>query len=177
MPIYHHVKNNDVAGSSKTELFSFGPTGAKPGDTLRFIGVNLDRVTSIQFTGSNAVVDQKDFKQQSSNLILVIVPQTTEKGYVTLKASDGDIVTKTMLNLKVASVENTMTAQARPGDNITITGNYLNWVTQITFAKNKVVTSFVSKSINQIIVTVPVDAETGPLVLKYLGTDSWRCTN
>ena len=165
-------KNNDVVNDGKVQLFSFGPTGARPLDTLRFIGVNLDKVTSIQFTGTNATVDQKDFKLQTSDLILLIVPRTTEKGYVILKTPDGDIVTKTVLNLKVAAVENTMTAQARPGENITITGEYLNWVTKVTFTDKKEVTTFVSKSENQLVVTVPADAQTGVLTLTYKGTDT-----
>ena len=165
-------KKNDAADDGKVQLLSFGPTGAKPLDTLRFIGKNLEKVTSIQFTGTNAVVDQKDFKQRSYDLILVIVPRTTEKGYVTLKTPNGDIVTKTMLNLKVAAVENTMTAQARPGENITITGEYLNWVTKVTFADKKEVSTFVSKSESQLVVTVPADAQTGVLILSYKGTDT-----
>jgi hypothetical protein len=139
---------------------------------LRFIGHNLEKVTAIQFSGTDAVVEQKDFKQHSSDLILLVVPTKAEKGFVTLKTADGDIVSKTQLNLKVASSITSMTPQARPGENITINGNYLNWVNKITFARDKVVTTFVSKSINQIVVTVPADAQTGPLVLSYQGTDS-----
>lgn len=164
-------KDNDPT-SSKIELLNFGPTGAKPGDTLRFFGTNLNKVTSIQFTGVNAVVDQADFKQQTSDLILLIVPSATEKGYVTLKTPEGDIVSKTQFNIGVSITVSTITAQARPGENVTITGNYLNWVEAVTFARDKVVTNFVSKTINQLVVTIPADAETGPLVLKYGGTDS-----
>lgn len=165
-------KSDDIADNGMVQLLSFGPTGARPLDTLRFIGNHLEKVTSIQFTGTNAVVDQKEFKQQSANLILVIVPRTTEKGYVTLKTPGGDLVTKTMLNLKVATVVNTMTAQARPGQNITITGQYLNWITKVTFADTKEVVTFVSKTEGQLVVTVPADAQTGVLILTYKGTDT-----
>ena len=166
-------KNDDNKSSGKVELFSFGPTGAKHGDTLRFIGANLNKVTAIEFTGgAAAVVNQSDFKKQTSDLILVIVPVAAEKGYVTLKTPDGDIKTKTQLNLDVLITISSITAQARPGENITITGNYLNWVDRITFSKDKLVETFVSKSMTQIVVKVPDDAQTGPLLLHYGGTDS-----
>jgi hypothetical protein len=163
---------NDEPNSGKVELLSFGPTGSKHGDTLRFIGINLDKVSAIQFTGVNAIVEQKDFKQQKSDLILLIVPQAAEKGYVTLKTPEGDLVSKTQFNLDVLVSVSAITPQARPGGDVTITGEYLNWVNRVTFFNDKAVETFVSRSMNQLVVKVPEDAQTGTLVLHYSGTDS-----
>jgi hypothetical protein len=164
---------NDDNNSGVVQLFSFGPTGSRHGDTLQFIGANLDKVTSIEFTGGpSAAVKQSDFKKQTSDLILVIVPQAAEKGYVTLKTAQGDIRTKTQLNLNALTTVASITAQARPGEDITITGSYLNWVDRIIFNKDKLVQTFVSKSMTQLVVKVPDDAQTGPLIVHYGGTDS-----
>src|SRR6186997_3311857 len=165
-------KDDDEATSDKIQLLSFGPTGAKHGDTIKFIGTNLNKVTAIQFTGTNATVNQPDCKKQTSDNIFLLVPQTAEKGYVTLKTPEGDIVSKTQFNLDVLTIVTSMTAQARPGQNVTITGTFLNWVDRITFSRDKTVATFVSKTQTQIVVKVPDDAETGPLVLHYTGTDS-----
>lgn len=151
-------------------LYSFGPTGAKPGDTIKFIGVNLSNVTSVEFAG--ATIDSKNFVSQSSGLITLILPPSAEKGYVTLKAPSGDVVSKTQFNVSIFTGVTSITKKARPGENITITGNYLNWVDRITFADGKTVNAFVSKTINQIVVKIPADAQSGTIILHYGGTDS-----
>ena len=165
-------KNDDEVTSDKIQLLSFGPTGARHGDTIKFIGTNLNKVTAIHFTGTNAIVNQADFKSQTADIILLLVPPSAEKGYVTLKTPEGDIVSKTQFNLDVLISITSMTAQARPGTNITINGNYLNWVDRVTFNRDKLVQTFVTKTINQLVVRVPDDAETGPLIIHYSGTDS-----
>lgn len=163
-------KDSADANSGVTQLLSFGPTGASPGDTIRFFGNNLNTVTQIDF--QNASVDNKHFVSQSATEIYVVVPVETEKGYVTLKTPTGDIKSKTQFNIGIATTVTSITSTARPGENITIKGNYLNWVTSVTFYDSKVATTFVSQSINELVVKVPDDAQTGTLVLAYSGTDS-----
>ena len=73
-------KDDDDVSSDKVELLNFGPTGASPGDTLRFFGDNLQKVTAIQFTGNAAAtVEQKDFKTQTSELILLLATCSSRK--------------------------------------------------------------------------------------------------
>jgi hypothetical protein len=170
MGILAACDKEDNVKTNKIELLSFGPTGAKHGDTLRFIGNNLDKVTEIDLTGAKVL--QSAFLKQTSELILITVPKETQQGFVLLKTPEGDIMSKTKLNLNVTTKVSGITPQARPGSNITITGDYLNWATRVTFNNNKFVDSvaFVSKSMNQVVVTVPADAQTGRLVVSYGGT-------
>ena len=154
----------------KVELLSFGPTGANLGDTLKVIGNNLQKVTAVELTG--ATVDKAEFKKHTSEEIFLLIPQSTIRGKITLKAPEGDVISITELDLGVTTTVTSITAQARPGENITITGTNLNWVKRITFARDKLVTTFVSQSLTQVVVKVPDDAETGPLIIFYSGTDS-----
>ncbi|MEO6914730.1 MAG: IPT/TIG domain-containing protein [Chitinophagaceae bacterium] len=163
-------KNDNGSASSQTVLLSFGPTGAKPGDTLRFIGTNLNIVSGIELTGAS--VPKISFVKQTNELILIIMPKETVKGFVTLKTPQGDIKSKTALDLMVPVMITSIPKEARPGDNITITGNYLNWVNYVTFAKDKSVDSsgIVSRSLDKLVVKVPANAQTGKITLTYGGT-------
>ncbi|CAG5007742.1 hypothetical protein DYBT9275_04116 [Dyadobacter sp. CECT 9275] len=162
-------KEDEVAGSSEVKLLSFGPSGVKPGEKISFIGNNLNKVTSIELKGAS--VPSSAFVTHTSELIVITVPQETDEGPVTLKTPEGDVTSKTVLSFEVPVKISGFTAAARPGENITITGEYLNWIKEIRFAKDTAVTEFVSQSVSQLVVTVPFGAETGPLVISTGGTE------
>lgn len=162
-------KDNETTDSGKVQLLSFGPTGAMHGDTLVFIGKNLNKVTEIDLV--SAMVPKESFISQSNEVIKIIVPQSTEPGLVTLKTPDGDVTSITKLNLEVEVTLASFPATAKPGDNITLKGNYMNWIGSVTFGKDKVVDSFVSKSLTELVVTVPMDAQSGTLFITYGGTE------
>lgn len=163
--------DKDAEVSTKTELLSFGPTGVKHGDTIRLIGNNLKKVNAVEFTGG-ATVEKNSFIQHTDELILLKVPNAAIRGKIKLKTSEGDIESLAQIDFKVTPVILSFDAQVRPGENVTINGSYLNWVTRVTFNKDKSVSAFVSQAFDKLVVKVPDDAQTGKLVLGYSGTVS-----
>jgi len=174
--------NNNSTNSGKVELLSFGPSGVQIGDTISFIGNNLDKVTAIVFTGDS--VAKSSFLTQTPDLIKVIVPPLVQRGKVILRTPEGDVVSLTPIDF---FVEMTLTGieterpgwTTRPGSNITITGTNLNWIKQIDFYnKTNVIaitdTFFVSQSPTKIVVTVPLTAQTGQLALYLAGTKATK---
>ncbi|WAC09424.1 IPT/TIG domain-containing protein [Dyadobacter pollutisoli] len=161
--------DDDEVNSGEVQLLSFGPSGVKPGEEISFIGNNLDKVTSIELPGAS--VPSSAFLKQTAELITLNVPKETEEGLVTLKTAAGDIVSKTILSFEVPVIIKTVTAEAKPGTNVTITGEFLNWVDGVTFAPDTTVTKFVSQTMTELVVAVPVNAKTGKLVLYSGGTE------
>jgi hypothetical protein len=155
--------------SDQVELLSFGPSGVQHGEEISFIGNNLDQVDTIELTG--VTVLKSAFIEQTSEIIVIVVPMETEEGLVTLKTRNGNIVSKTVLSFEVPVAIETITEEAKPGSTITITGDFMNWVTEVWFADGIAVTEFVSQSLNELIITVPLEAQTGSLTLLTGGTE------
>ncbi len=162
--------DDSLSSGSKVELISFGPAGSQIGDTISFIGKNLDKILKITFVGDSVL--KTSFITQTAQLIKIKVPDYTRRGFVTLYADKDTIVSKTMFDLLVPVIISSVTDSVRPGDNITITGQYVNWISEVWFSKDLIVrdSNFVSKSLTQIVVRVPETAQTGPLVFNTLGT-------
>jgi hypothetical protein len=162
--------DNEEEAPKEVVLLSMGPSGVEHGDEIVFIGQNMNRVSSIVFTPG---VEITDFIEKTKERITVAVPDAAEAGKVILKTPEGDIESKTILNFKVPVTISSITGEARPGATITITGDKLNWIEEITFPADLVLEKkdFVSQSLTQLVVTVPMEAQSGFLLFETGGTD------
>ncbi|WP_162051915.1 IPT/TIG domain-containing protein [Pontibacter pamirensis] len=155
--------------SGDVQLLSFGPTGVRHGDEIRFFGRNMDRVEAIELAG--ATVTKADFIEQTTDLIRLMVPNEAMAGLVTLRLADGgEVVSKTILSFNVPITITSVTEEARPGANITITGTRLNWVEGVVFDSDTV-DEFVSQTASELVLQVPMTAKTGTLFLLGGGTE------
>lgn len=156
----------------------FGPSPVLRGGELRFLGCGLDQVASVLIPGCDAITD---IQLISAEEIRVIVPQTALPGYVTLMLRNGEsIVTKTQLTYsEPVSIESFSPESVRPGDVLTIKGEYLNLMHQVIFAENVIVSDeviaeeetieatskFLKHTRNEIQVRVPEEAQSGKIIL------------
>ncbi|WP_224994381.1 hypothetical protein [Cesiribacter sp. SM1] len=158
-------EDDEAVDTGRIELLSFGPTGVEHGEEIRLIGRNLNKVDAVEFTG--ATVPKSEFVQQSSDLIIVVVPVDAWEGKITLKSAEGDVVSKTDLGFTVDIASATFSPEAvKPGENLTLTGDYLNFVNEVYFTgTSEAVTEFVSQTRTELVVTVPMTAVTGKVTL------------
>lgn len=155
--------------SDEVQLLSFGPSGVQPGENIRFIGNNLDKVLAIEM--ENATIESSSFLSQTKKEIELQVPLSAEEGLVGLRTSDTLIMSKTVLSFKVTASITEFPEMAKPGSVISIKGNYLNWVNAIWFGGDVEVTEFEQQSMNEIQVKVPMEALAGIIALEYGGTE------
>lgn len=158
--------------SAEVTLLSFGPSGVHHGDEITFFGTNLDQVTEIVFQ-PNVSIPKSAFASVSKSRINVIVPDAAEAGTVTLKSPEVVIESKTILNFEVPVKITSITEEAKPGTNITIKGDKLNWIEELTFASDLTIAkeNFVSQSLTELVVTVPMEAQTGYILFATGGTE------
>ncbi len=149
--------------SDAVELLSWGPSPALRGGELKFIGNNLNKVNTIVLPDN---IEITSFTTYTSELITLTVPEETVDGYVLLRTSDGDIYPKTMLVIsEPITIDTIVPSSVRPGDIISIQGDYFNLVNEVIFTDKVSVTEFVSHTKTEIEVAVPLKAQTGVITL------------
>jgi hypothetical protein len=168
--VFFSACEDDEEGSKEVVLLSFGPSGVHHGDEIVFIGENMDKVTAIVLPPG---IEVTSFVEQTNERITIVVPDEAEAGTVVLKTPAGDIESKTMLNFEVPVQITNIPAEVKPGTTLTITGQMLNWIEQITFTSELVVNKedFLSQSLTELSVTVPMEAQTGFLTFASGGTE------
>lgn len=170
------VDTNQYKGGISLNVF--GPSPVLRGGELRFLGCGMDQVASVLIPGCDAITD---IQLISAEEIRVIVPQTALPGFVTLMLRNGEsIVTKTQLTYsEPVSIESFSPESVRPGDVLTIKGEYLNLMHQVIFAENVIVSDeviaeeetteatskFLKHTRNEIQVRVPEEAQSGKIIL------------
>jgi hypothetical protein len=162
--------DNDDEGSGEVTLLSFGPAGVQHGETIKFIGTNLDKVTAVVLP-PGIEISSSSFTSQSDGLIELVIPDAAEAGKLKLITPSGEIETKTELSFDVDVEITSITPEAKPGTNITISGSKVNWIEEVIFTDGLSVTEFVSKSLTEVVVTVPMEAQTGLIGFITGGTD------
>ena len=148
----------------------YGPQPVVRGGELRFLGSNLDKVTSIEIPGVPAITDITVVKAGVPSEIRITVPKDgPEPGYVVLTASDGTkITTTTQISYsEPITIEAFTPATVLPGETITITGDYLNLIHEVIFTQGVIVSEkdFAAHDRYTIKVTVPEEAQTGVIGL------------
>lgn len=162
------LKGDDVDTNQYTggiSLNVFGPSPVVRGGELRFLGSGMNQVTAVVIPGCAEITD---IKVISDTEIRVTVPQEAEPGLVTLKTPNGDITTKTKLTyIETISLESFTPSSVRPGDELTITGEYLNLIHEVIFADEVAVSegNFIVHDRNTIKLTVPEEAQTGKIIM------------
>lgn len=159
-------KKKEETTSTQVELLSFGLAGAKPGDNIHIIGNNLDRVTAVEFAGGQSVA-KAAFSVQNAENITVAVPANIGPGKITLKTPDGDVVSKSMLNLLVTVEVTSFTTNVKAGGLVTVNGDYLNWVSEIVIGGKDKVKVFESQSPTALVFKVPAWLTPGNYTLSF----------
>jgi hypothetical protein len=130
------------------------------GDIITIAGTNLELVTSLSFIGVETDVTPAS---QSSTEITVIMPEMAKSGSITLHTASGKSSTIDITTQKPV-VGSYSPNPVAAGSQLVINGSNLDLITSITFEGGKKV-EVVATTPSQLTVTVPVDAESGALLL------------
>ena len=162
--------NTDQYGSD-VRVQAFGPCPVLRGGTLFFYGSHLDQISEIDLPGADPITSIDVLEQGEHSKISIQVPaEKCDTGIVVLKTQKGgEIRTVTPVTYRedvkmdkfYVGTEGNLSG--KPGDELTIKGDYLNLMHGVIFADNDTVKeeSFVSRDRYTIVVRIPETARTG----------------
>ncbi len=162
--------NTDQYGSD-VKVQAFGPCPVLRGGTLFFYGSHLDQVSEIDLPGADPITSIEVLEQGEHSKISIQVPaEKCDTGIVVLKTQKGGVLRTVTpvtyredVKLSKFYVGTEGNLSGKPGDELTIKGDYLNLMHGVIFADNDTVKedAFVSRDRYTIVVRIPETARTG----------------
>lgn len=143
----------------------FGPCPVARGGELRFLGSGMNQITAIAFPESD---DVTEIKVISNEEIRVTVPQDAGEGKLTLRYAGGTIVTKSEITYtEPISLDEMSPMTVKPGQVLTLTGDYLNLIHEVIFADEVIVPEedFITHTRKDITLPVPAEARSGKVII------------
>ncbi len=172
MPLTSCNDDNDDFSTEQyvggVHLNVFGPSPVARGGELRFIGSGMNQIVKVVIPGCDEITD---IQRVSNEEIRVTVPQTAEPGKVQLHYAGGIIETKSVLTYsEPISIDEISPLKVRPGARLTIKGDYLNLIKEVSFAfledsVNVYADKFIAHDRKTIELTVPDKAVSGIIIL------------
>lgn len=135
-------------------------SGLWEGMELTLQGRNLELVTDVVFPG---VAEAVSPVSKSETALKVIVPNMAQSGNLTLNTGSGKQVNVPIVMLK-PEVDSYSSETVPAGESLTVVGKNLELVASVTFEGGKTV-EVVGQTTDRLSVTVPMEAETGKVVL------------
>ena len=146
------------------KLAAFAPEPAMRGGELRILGSNLQDVSEIRFQGGVSVTEYEVVESGKHSEIRFTIPlEGPEPGKITIVDKDGNehLSLSSLTFTEPMKIDSFAPAEALSGDEVTITGEYLNIVKEVIFGGDVRVTEFVSQSRHELKVKLPASAVSG----------------
>lgn len=143
-----------------TNLVATPAFGLRGGDEIVLTGLNLDVVTSLSFPG---VAENVQPASLSEKELTVVMPEAAQSGSLILNTKSGKQVSIVIETLKPL-VGSYNPSSIPAGESLLINGQNLDLVASVTFGGGQTV-AVSSSSASQLSVSVPMEAETGNIVL------------
>lgn len=159
--------DDDDQVSSEVSLLSYGPMPIARGAELRFIGTNFLQVKTV-ILPDGIEIPASEFTEHTETSIKLLVPQNAAVGFVQLVTANETITSKTQMGYsEPISIDNFAPAAVKPGQEITLTGDYLNLVKEVIFTSRVSVgdTLFTAQSRKELKLVVPAEAQSGPIAV------------
>lgn len=156
--------------SDKTAVVSYGPLPVMRGGQLRFIGSHLETVREVIIPGVSPLMGIDVVKRGVPSEIRVTVPKDgPEPGQVILRTADGEELklTTPISFSEPIEFESFSPSSVKPGEVITLKGDYFNLVHEVVFSEEAIVSEkdFIAQSRYEIRLVVPAEASTGKIAV------------